>query len=465
MTHPRRRPRPGRFGARWTGARVAAAIGTQAPPDLSFTGISTDTRTLGPGQLFVALAGGRFDGHHFLAEARRAGATGAVVRRGTAPVEGLVLFAVDDTLGALGGLARSRRREIEGPVVAVTGSNGKTATKAMLAAALRTGWPVHATRENLNNLVGVPLTILEAPDDTEALVIECGGSVPGELARLRDVVEPTLGVVTNASPAHLAGFGDRDSVLREKVSLLEDVPCAVVGQRPPELAERARSVARRTVTAGLAPGADVVPDRWHVDEAGRPVLTFRGSTLRLPLMGRHQGDNAMLALAVALEIGLDTRRVVDALGQVSLLPGRCEMLAAGDLLLLNDTYNANPASLAAALDVAQSLRGNRRLVVLLGTMLELGKESAALHEQMTDAVLALRPDLIGAVGEFVPAFERRRPAAELITALNADALGRAVAPRLRSGDLVLLKASRGMELEKSIPHLLKGREASCSTTS
>ncbi len=459
------RPGPGRSGTRWTGARVAAAIGTGGPPDLAFTGISTDTRTLGPGQLFVALAGDRFDGHRFLAEARRAGATGAIVRRGTAPLQGLVLFAVDDTLAALGGLARSRRREIKGPVVAVSGSNGKTATQAMLAAALRTGWSVHATRENFNNLVGVPLTILEAPDDTEALVIECGASVPGELARLREVVEPTLGVVTNVWPAHLTGFGDRDSVLREKVSLLEGVPSAVVGQRPPELAERARRVARRTVTAGLAPGADVVPDRWHVDEAGRPVLTFRGSTLRLPLVGRHQGDNAMLALAVALEIGLDIGRVADQLARVSLPPGRCEVVAAGDLLLLNDTYNANPASLAAALDVAQSLRGNRRLVVLLGTMLELGKESSALHQQMADAVLALRPDLIGAVGEFVPAFEGRHPAAQLVTALNAEALGRAVAPRLSGGDLVLLKASRGMQLENSIPHLLKGREASCSTTS
>jgi UDP-N-acetylmuramoyl-tripeptide--D-alanyl-D-alanine ligase len=444
---------------------VAAAIGAARPPELAFTGISTDTRTLGPGQLFVALAGDRFDGHRFLAEARRAGAAGAVVRRGTAPVEGLVLFAVDDTLGALGGLARSRRREVQGPVAAVTGSNGKTATKAMLAAALRTGWRVHATRENLNNLVGVPLTILEAPDDTEALVIECGASVPGELARLRDVVEPTLGVVTNVAPAHLAGFGDSGAVLREKVSLLDGVPCAVVGQRPPQLAEQTRRVARRTVTAGLAPGADVVPDRWHVDEAGRPVLTFRGNTLRLPLVGRHQGDNAMLALAVALELGLDAGRVVDALGRVSLPHGRCEVVAAGDLLLINDTYNANPASLAAALEVAQSLRGNRRLVVLLGTMLELGNESSALHQEMADAVLALRPDVIGAVGEFVPAFERRSSSGELVTAADATALGRAVAPHLRGGDLVLLKASRGIQLENSIPHLLKGREASCSTTS
>ncbi len=450
---------------RWTGSRVAAALASAVPPELAFTGISTDSRAVRPGELFVALVGGRFDGHHFLQQAAQAGARGAVVRRGTSAVAGLALLEVDDTLGALGRLARSRRREVRGPVVAVTGSNGKTATKAMLAAALGTRWRTHATRENLNNLVGVPLTILEAPDDTEALVVECGASVPGELARLRELVEPTIGVVTNVSAAHLSGFGSHERIMEEKVSLLEGVPLAVVGQRPPELAQRARRVAGRVVVAGLAPGADLTPDRWHMDERGRPVLTVRGTRIALPLVGRHQAENAIVMLAVGHELGLEVPPVAEALGRVELPPGRCEVMSAGNLLLINDTYNANPVSLAAALEVVRAVRGNRSLVILVGTMLELGAESSDLHEQMAQQVLAVQPDLIGAVGEFVPVLAGRRLGARLVTATDADALGRAVAPHLKGGELVLLKASRGVQMEKAIPHLLAGREASCSTTS
>lgn len=450
---------------RWTGARVAEVLGLAPPPDVEFIGISTDSRSLRPGELFVALEGDRFDGHRFLTQASQAGARGAVVHRATPPVPGLVLFEVHNTLVALGDLARSRRRDIAGPVVAVTGSNGKTATRAMLAAALGTGLPTHATRENLNNLVGVPLTILEAPDATEALVVECGASEPGEIARLRDMVEPTLGVVTNVSASHLSGFGSPDTVLREKVALLGGAPLAVVGPRPAELASLARRVARRVVVAGLAPGADVTPDHWHMDERGRPVLTFRETRITLPLVGRHQGDNAMLALAVVADLELDLKAVAGALERVTLPPGRCEIVAVGDRVLINDTYNANPASFAAALDVARTLKGNRPLVALVGTMLELGLASLALHEEMAEQILALGPDLIGATGEFAAVFARRELGGRLVVAPDAEALGRAVAPRLRGGELVLLKASHGVHLERAIPHLTGGREASCSTIS
>jgi UDP-N-acetylmuramoyl-tripeptide--D-alanyl-D-alanine ligase len=451
----------------WSARGVAQVLGGTGAdrPDVGFTRVATDTRALTGGELFVALVGERFDAHRFLEQARDAGARGAVVRHGTPPVGDLVLFAVDDTLSALGTLARARRREITGPVVAVTGSNGKTSTRAMLAAALGTRWRTHATRENLNNLVGVPLTILEAPEDTEALVVECGANLPGELARLREIVEPTVGVVTNVGASHLAGFGSREGVLREKVSLLADVPCAVVGQHPPELAALARRVARRTIVAGVRPGADVAPDRWHVNERGVPVITLQGVQITLALAGRHQAENAMVTLAAALELGLEPAPVADALARVTLPHGRCEVRRAADLELIDDTYNANPASLAAALDVARMLRGNRRLVVLVGTMLELGEESAALHAQMADEIVAAGPDLIGAVGDFVPALARRDLGARLVTAADPDALGAAVAGRLTGGELVLLKASRGVALERAIPHLIRQREQACSTTS
>lgn len=429
-----------------------------APPvePQRFSGIGTDSRTLEPGALFVALRGERFDGHEFLAQARERGALGAVVRSGTDPVGGLATFEVDDTLAALGALALARRREVRGPVVAVTGTNGKTATKEMLACVVETKWRVHATRGNLNNLIGVPLTILAAPDDTEALVIEAGASIPGEIERLRRIVEPTLGVVTNVSTGHVEGFGSLEGALNEKVSLLADVPIAVVGTEPPELAERARAVAVRAIAAGTGPGADVRPDAWRLDGEGKPEITFTGVPLRLPLIGRHQVENAMLALSVAVELGVDIAAAAEALSGIMLPPGRCQLLEHGDLVVMHDAYNSNPASLGAALETAVALRGGRQLVVVVGTMLELGSQSGALHELMAERVMDVEPALVAVVGAFVPAFERHRAALgdRLLTAADPASLGKLLESRLEGDEFVLMKASRDVQLERAIPFLM-----------
>jgi UDP-N-acetylmuramoyl-tripeptide--D-alanyl-D-alanine ligase len=450
----------------WSRARLAQALDGDVPATLVCSGVSTDTRTLAPGDLFVALAGERFDGHGFLEAARDAGAAAAVVRRGTPLVAGLTLVAVDDTLHALGRLARVRRAAVPGPVVAITGTNGKTATKELAARALGVRWQVHATPGNLNNEVGVPLTILSAPADAEALVVEAGASVPGELARLREVIAPTAAIVTNVSAGHLQGFGGVDGVLAEKVSLLVGVALAVVGTEPAELAARARDAARRVVSAGLSPRAAVRPDTWTLDAAGRPQLVFRGVTIRLPLAGRHQVANAMLALALAEQLDVDLARVGAALERVTLPAGRWEMRTVGDRTVIHDAYNANPASMLAALETVAAMRGDRPLVVVVGSMLELGAAAAAEHARVAEAIVRLGPALVGAVGEFVPALERHRArfGNRLVTGADADALGRALALRLPARALVLLKGSRGMRLERALPHLLPDSEAPCSTT-
>src|SRR5216110_323918 len=267
-------------GRSWTSDEVGAALGVPVPAKLKFTAIATDTRHLTPDSLFVALKGDKFDAHNFLAQAKTQGASAAVVRRGTPHVPGLAFFEVDDTLEALGLLARARRRMLpEGtPVVAITGSSGKTSTKEMIRAALATRYRVHATSGNLNNLVGVPLTILAAPEDTEALVIEAGASVPGEIARLRDILEPTVAVITNVGYAHVAGFGSLDGVLREKLTLAEGTRVAVVGTDPPDLGREARRRAP-TVVAGTGPDADVRPDRAELDDEGHPRITWRAQTV------------------------------------------------------------------------------------------------------------------------------------------------------------------------------------------
>jgi UDP-N-acetylmuramoyl-tripeptide--D-alanyl-D-alanine ligase len=420
----------------------------------TFSAISTDTRSISPGALFVALKGERFDGHDHLSAAAAAGATGAVVRQGTSPVPGLVLFEVPDTLSAFGLLARARRRTFEGPVIAITGTNGKTSTKEMLAAVLRTRYLTYATRANLNNLVGVPTTILEAPLDTEALVVEAGANVPGEIARYREIIEPSLTVVTNAVAGHLEGFGSLAGVVAEKLSLTDDVPLAVVGVEPPELARGAAKRARRVRTAGLK-GADLVPERISLDESARPVITIAGKTFVLAARGLHQADNAIRVWAVVEALGLDPEEAARALERFSIPAGRGDLLQEGSLTILNDCYNANPQSFRAAIATAAALRENRRLVFVAGTMRELGRDSRALHAEVAQALVDLRPDLLAAVGDFVPALEAHAAALgdRVITAADPLALAPLLAPRLRGDEIVVLKASRGVAMERIIPAL------------
>jgi UDP-N-acetylmuramoyl-tripeptide--D-alanyl-D-alanine ligase len=437
---------------------VADALGTSAPTGATYSGVSTDTRQLAPGDLFVALQGERFDAHAFLAAAQGHGAAAAVVRRGTPPVDGLPFFEVADPLAALGLLARARRRQLapDRPVVAVTGSSGKTSTKEMIRAVLATSYRVHATSGNLNNLVGVPLTILGAPDDADALVVEAGASVPGEVARLRDVIEPTIAVITNVGYAHVEGFGSLAGVMREKLALVDGARVAVVGTDPAELAVEARRRAR-TVVAGTDPTAQVRPDHSELDADGYARLTWQGHTVTLPVVGFHQIENAMVALAVGRESGTDPARGVAALAGVRIPPGRATLREIGGRTVIDDTYNANPTSLHWVLQFAHWLaaRRGRSLAVVVGSMLELGAESARLHAAAAAEIVAADPALVAAVGAFAPAFAPYRAALgrRLITAPDAEALGPQLREALPGDAIVLLKASRGVALERVLRHL------------
>ena len=445
------------IGQTWPESDVRAALGLTPPsgrPPLTFSGISTDSRAIQSGALFVALRGERFDGHDYLAGVARAGAAGAIVRRGTPPVPPLALLEVDDPLRAFGLLARERRRKLPGPVVAVTGTNGKTSTKEMLAAVLGTRYRTYATRANLNNLVGVPLTILEAPADTQALIVEAGANLPGEIGRYREIIEPSITVITNAVSGHLEGFGSLSGVVEEKLSLTTGVPLAIVGVDPPALAEGARVRAREVRTAALA-RADLMPSEVSLDDAARPVMTIANHRFVLAARGLHQADNAVRAWAVAEALGLDLEAVARALERFAIPGGRGELIQEGKLTILNDCYNANPQSFRAAIATAAALRGDRRLVFVAGTMRELGSESAALHREIAEALVDLHPELLAAVGDFVPAVKPYAGALRhrLITAADPLALAPLLAPHLRGDELVVLKASRGVALERILPAL------------
>ncbi len=447
-------------GRSWTSDEVATALGVSAPAKLTFRAVSTDTRHLTPDTLFVALKGDKFDAHNFLDRAKAGGATAAVVRRGTPKVDGLAFFEVDDTLSALGLLARARRRIFPDgtPVVAITGSSGKTSTKEMIRAALGARYRVHATAANLNNLIGVPLTILSAPENTEALVVEAGASVPGEIARMRDIIEPTIAVITNVGYAHVEGFGSLEGVMAEKLSLLDRVPVAVLGSGPEAMWPEAR---RRTQVIPAAlhgkSADDSLLDRY-LDKDGHPQLSLdSGEKVTLPALGIHQLENAQIALAVAQRAGVDHDAAVRALAGLQLPEGRGTVREIGDMVVIDDTYNANPASMRRAVQTADWLarRQRRPLVVVVGTMLELGPESARLHAEAAREIAQRKPALVAAVGTFARVFESLREAlgGRLITAPDADALGPKLKSALRGNELVLLKASRGVALERVLNYL------------
>jgi UDP-N-acetylmuramoyl-tripeptide--D-alanyl-D-alanine ligase len=440
-----------RFSDDW----VRRALALRGSANAGYDTIVTDTRTLAPGALFVALAGERFDAHDFLAAARDAGATGAVVRHGTAPVSGLLFYEVDDTLRALGNLAAAHRDRFTGPVIGITGQNGKTSTKEMVAATLGTRWRVHKTRANDNNLVGVPMTILQAPPDAEALVVEAGANLPGEIPRYREIVRPDIAVVLNAGSGHLEGFGSVEGVIREKLSLTHEAPLAIVGTEPAALAPGARQLARRVVTAGLV-NADLVPQSVTMNVDGCPVVSVDGRHFTLAARGAHQAGNAMFAWAIARELKLDLDAVAKALEQFTVPGGRGELLRHGGLTIVNDSYNANPQSFATAIALAQSLRAGQRLVFVAGSMRELGTHADRLHAEVAEWLAAMEPELLALVGDFVPAFTpyRDRYADRLLEAPDAETLAPLLASRLTGDELVVLKGSRGVTLERILPAIL-----------
>lgn len=460
-------PRP------WTEAAVREALGLLPgeEPGLRFPLVSTDTRTVGPGALFVALRGERFDGHAYVEEAFARGAAGAVVSEAWAAGEGSTfpgpLFPVTDTLVALGRLARHRRRELGARgarVVAITGSSGKTTAKEMTRGALSSTWRVHATAGNLNNRVGVPLTILAAPDDAQVLVLEMGTNEPGEISALAAIGEPEIAVVTTIGPAHLEKLGSLDGVLLEKTALVEALPVhgwAVVGDDPPALAARARELAGRVRVAGLSPAADegLRPRDLHLRADGTWGFRWRGEPVLLRVPGRHAVANALLALAVSelLNVPADAA----ALGVSGVAPAgmRGERRRLGGLTLLVDCYNANPQSVRAALDSLAESPAEGGRVAVLGTMLELGSASATFHREVLHHALGLPLDLVVAVGEFAAAArevgERVTPLGgpAVLMAADAPAAAALLSERLSGGETVLLKASRGVALERVVPVL------------
>lgn len=445
----------------WTLDRVADALSSVAvsphPRGTAvLSAVNTDTRTVARGNLFVALTGERFDAHAFLADAVGKGAAALVVSDATAAATlGVPVYVVPDTTVALGLLGRYRRRAWGKTIVAVAGSNGKTSTKELTSAALGSRLSVYATRGNLNNHVGVPLTLLAIPDDADVAVVEIGTNHPGEVAMLRALVEPDVAIVTSIGEEHLEGLGDLAGVLREESAVFAGVPVAIVPAAQPEVGEAARPLAKAVVAAGLDAG-DVRPERWSISPDGAGVLRFGSVDVKPPLRGEHNLRNAMLAIAAARSFGLSMEDVAAGIARTPALPMRSAWVQVGTYTVINDAYNANPASARESLRMLAALDTNRQRVAVLGSMLELGAAGPGLHDEIARLALSGPAQVVAGIGEFSRALTVAAPNdARVVVAPDAPDLWSLLSTRLSSDAVILLKGSRGTRLERLIPLLEK----------
>jgi UDP-N-acetylmuramoyl-tripeptide--D-alanyl-D-alanine ligase len=438
------------------------------PPWESVRGVVTDSRAVEPGNLFVALRGEHFDAHAFAARAAESGATAVLVQRGTPLPEHVSAVQVDDTLIALGDLARAHRDAWSGQVIAITGSVGKTTTKNLAASALRSaGRRVLATSGNLNNRIGVPITLFQLDDTVDTAVIEMGTSEPGEIARLAEIAKPDAAIVTRASLSHTEGLGSVEAVADEKVSLLHALPqdaVAVACGDDAFLKKRAAIVpAKRKLFYGRAVGNDVRVLDWEVDASGtRASYQVRGQgvEIEMGLVGEGAVLNAAAVLALAFGLGLALEEAARGIVEVEPSPGRMRPLAGvGERLIIDDTYNANPASVEVALAGARAIAEKRGapLVLVLGDMKELGGQSKAAHRKVGELVSETDAFL------FIGCGEGMHEAIETANGRGVDTLWfedaaecGEITDRLPLHAVVLVKGSRSMEMERVIAPLLRG---------
>jgi UDP-N-acetylmuramoyl-tripeptide--D-alanyl-D-alanine ligase len=424
------------------------------------TGYSIDSRTIQPGELFFAVKGERLDGHDFVHQALERGAVSAVVRKDQLARFSVktCLLAVDDTLVALQTLAKAVRRLWARPVVGVTGSAGKTTTKEAIAHVLGSRFRVLKSEGNFNNHFGLPLMLLKLEPEHEVAVIEMGMSHAGEIAALAKIAQPEIGVVTVVAPVHLEYFESVAAIARAKYELIESLPhggTAVLNADDEYVSQFGRDFKGKVVLYGLHAPANVraenIRPRGAEGSSFDVVVKGMRETVHLPLVGVHNISNALAALAVALDRGLSLSDAIAALATLKPAEKRGQVVQVGNIRVINDCYNSNPKALEAMVDVLAAMPAKRRIVVA-GEMLELGARGPELHSAAgrhiarahVDALLGVR----GLARNMVDAAKAAGMRAEFVA--TSEEAGDWLARETREGDVVLLKASRGVKLEKAL---------------
>ncbi len=428
------------------------------------SGVSTDTRTLKAGDLFIALKGPRFNGHDHVRQAFEKGAAAVLVSEptetGMVPADKVVI-QVKDTLSALGDLASLWRRKFPVTVIGISGSNGKTTTKEMLAAILEQEGPTLKNPGNLNNWIGLPLTLFSLNERHRFAVMEMGMNHSGEIARLCQIARPSVGLLTNIGPAHLEGLGTLSAVAKAKGELfeaLEPEHWAVVNGDDPWIRDLARTCQARKITFGQAPEAQVRADRLTSTEWGvRFRILFQGEEeIFLPIQGAHNCTNALGAAATALALGFSLKRVRQGLENFQ--PPDHRLQTKKGILgvrLIDDTYNANPASMKAALEVFQSLRQGARGGLVLGDMLELGNQSTEAHKKIGRMIGEMGVDFLLCLGPLSEEMLKEaksgiRPPQKAFWASNHKEVIDLLPDIIREGDWLLVKGSHGLDMESIV---------------
>ena len=450
--------------AKHVGGRVAGG-----DPERTVTGVSIDSRAVVEGDLFVALAGEHADGHAFVADAVARGASAALVRDDAGALADAAVIVVDDPLAALGRLAGGVRATLGARVVAITGSSGKTITKEMTAAVTRTRLRTVTAAGSFNNEIGVPLTILAADDDTEVLVVEIGARGIGHIASLMPIVQPDVGVVLNVGTAHIGMFGSAENIALAKgeiIETLDESGVAVLNADDPAVDGMASRTRARVLRFGTASGADVRCAEVRVGDDGCASFTLvmpdGSAPVRLPIPGEHLVSDALAAAAAGHAVGVHVADAARGLAATTPPAWRMQVAdAPGGWRVINDAYNANPASTAAALKTLVQIGRGRRTWAVLGEMAELGEHSAPSHDRIGRLAVRLGVARLVAVGEETkPLLEAARfegmTPEEATFATDADAARMYLERALEPGDVVLVKASRAAGLEKLARTLAEG---------
>ena len=465
----------------WTAGEVAEAAGGRllaGEPSVPLAGVGIDSRTVLPGTLFVAIRGEHHDGHRFVPDAVAAGARGVLVvgdRVGDWPVDdwgraGTAVIGVDDTLRALGALGTAQRRRAGVRVIAITGSNGKTSTREMTASVISRRFVTLQPKKNFNNEIGLPLTLLSLSADHQVAVVELGMNAPGEIRRLTRICEPDIGLITNIGPAHLEGVGSIEGVAAAKAELFEEMAptaAAAVNADDDRVVEAARRTGwtdsdRRCVRFGMTAAAEVKAEDI-AEEGGHLAFTLAINGDRVPVHlavpGRFMVINAVAAAAAGHIMGLTPAEIAAGLGDFRPVDGRMRIRQTeSGVRILDDTYNANPGSMAAAITALRSLAGTGRAVLVIGDMYELGSHAEALHREVGVAAAEAGIQRLYVVGQYAETVAGGASAAGMdhhrIMTGSRDEVARALADALRPDDWVLIKGSRAMGMETIVHSLV-----------
>jgi UDP-N-acetylmuramoyl-tripeptide--D-alanyl-D-alanine ligase len=463
-------------GALWTWDRlVPAAIGAaDGAPTAPITGFSIDTRSLQPGEVFVALRDVR-DGHDFVLEAFRKGAGAALVSTEYKRVEGDgALLRVRDTLEGLRNIAAGARRRSEARIVAITGSVGKTGTKEALRNCLSRLGPTHAAEKSFNNHWGVPLTLARMPADVRYGVFEIGMNHAGEITPLTALVRPHVAIVTTVEPVHLEFFGTTEKIAEAKAEVFSGIEPGGVAvlnrdnQHFDLLAQRAKDHGARIVSFGRHENADVRPEVWSLDADGSDIVVQvagRRIAYRVGAPGAHIAQNSLAVIAALDALGADVEKAVPALAEMRAAKGRGERreiaIPGGSILLIDESYNANPASMRSALAAMATVPRGRfsRRIAVLGDMLELGENGPALHVALNEPVDAAEVDLVFACGRNMQQLFKALPTARQgAWAEKSEGIAAALAQTVRAGDVVMVKGSLGSHMAPLVEALIAKRE-------